>query len=88
MKDKRWNIEVFIDEHDGFTRAEVRLINTDQTGLRGVGTARRHPRDVEIPEIGDELAVSRALSDLAHRLLDATIDDIEAVTGRPAHVTS
>ncbi len=29
-------------------------------------------------EIGDELAAGRALSDLAHRLLDVAADDIEA----------
>lgn len=32
MKDKRWNVEVYIDEHDGFTRVEARLINPDRPG--------------------------------------------------------
>jgi len=41
-----------------------------------------------VPEIGDELAAARALSDLAHRLLDVTIADIEAITGTPAHLQS
>ena len=39
-----------------------------------------------MPEIGDELAVARALSDLAHLLIDATVNDIEAMTHMPAHV--
>jgi hypothetical protein len=30
-----------------------------------------------VPEIGDELAAARALFDLAHRLLEATVRDIE-----------
>ena len=39
-----------------------------------------------MPEIGDELAVARALTDLAHQLIDATVSDIESMTHRPAHV--
>jgi len=37
-----------------------------------------------VPEIGDELAASRALADLAHQLLDAAATDIEGVTHVPA----
>ena len=83
---KRWNVEIFIDEHDGQTRAEARLQTVDATHLVGTGTARRNPRDVEVPEIGDELAASRALSELAHQLLDAAAADIEAMTQRPVHL--
>jgi hypothetical protein len=83
---KRWNVEIFIDEHDGSTRAEARLKTADATNFVGTGTARRNPRDAEVPEIGDELAASRALSELAHQLLDAAADDIEAITQRPVHL--
>jgi hypothetical protein len=31
-----------------------------------------------VPEIGDELAAGRALSDLAHHLLDVAADDVAA----------
>ncbi|MFD7659093.1 dsRBD fold-containing protein [Actinosynnema sp. NPDC059797] len=37
------------------------------------------------PGTGDELATARALSDLAHQLLDAAPADVEDVTRRPAH---
>jgi hypothetical protein len=76
---RRWTVEIYIDEHEDErrTRAEARLINQDRLGVAGVGVARRNPVDPEVPEIGDELAVSRALSDLAHQLLDATAGDIE-----------
>ncbi|WAL68972.1 DUF1876 domain-containing protein [Amycolatopsis cynarae] len=87
MQEKQWKIEVFIDEHENRTRARARLHNPDETGLVGVGTARLNPADANVPEIGDELAVARALSDLAHRLLDATADDIEAITHEKAHLT-
>lgn len=83
---KRWNVEINIDEHNGSTRAEARLETGDTTQLTGAGTARRNPRDAEIPEIGDELAASRALSDLAHQLLDAAAADIEASTHSPVRL--
>ncbi|MBQ0881516.1 dsRBD fold-containing protein [Streptomyces sp. RT42] len=37
--------------------------------------------DRPIPEIGDELAASRALEDLAIRLHDVAADDIVMLTG-------
>jgi hypothetical protein len=83
---KHWTIEVDIDEHEARTRATARLHNRDEAGLVGVGLARLNPADVNVPEIGDELATARALSDLAHKLLDATVTDIEAVTHAPTTV--
>ena len=86
---KHWRVDIYIDEHtdDRRTRAEARLHHPDATGLIGEGVARRNPHDTEVPEIGDELAVARALSDLAHRLLDAAASDIEQITHRAAHLT-
>jgi len=81
-----WKLSLHLDEHDGKTRATVRL-HTRDTELAGIGTAYRNPRDADVPEIGDELAAARALSDLAHKLLDAAASDIEAITSRPAALT-
>lgn len=86
MQEKQWNVDIVIDEHENRTRAHARLHNPDQTGLVGVGTARLNPSDVNVPEIGDELAVSRALNELAHRLLDAAAADIEQITHQKAHL--
>jgi hypothetical protein len=86
MRKKRWHVDIFIDEHENKTRARARLHNPDETGFVGIGTARLNPSDVNVPEIGDELAVSRALSDLGHRLLDATAGDIEAIIHEKAHL--
>lgn len=83
---KQWHIEIFIDEHEERTRAKARL-HTRDTTLTGVGLARLNPADSNVPEIGDELAVARALSDLAHQLLDATAKDIESITHAPAHLS-
>lgn len=81
---KRWSVTIDIDEHDGHTRAHARLHTSDTDELVGVGLARRDPSDDDVPEIGDELAVARALSDLGARLLQTAAEDVEAVTGTPA----
>jgi hypothetical protein len=84
---KRWSVEVFIGEHDGKTRAEARLHTDDPTNLIGIGTSRLNPTDSDVPEIGDELAVARALSELAHLLLHAAVEDIAGVTQQRVELT-
>ncbi|WP_284740565.1 DUF1876 domain-containing protein [Amycolatopsis sp. RTGN1] len=86
MREKRWNIEVIIDEDEGRTRATARLHTADDTRLSGTGTARLNPVDRNVPEVGDELAVSRALSDLAHNLLECAAGDIEELTRKPVRL--
>lgn len=82
---KEWSVTVFISEHGGSTRAEARLDTGAGTRLTGTGVARLSPKDTDVPEIGDEVAASRALADLAQRLLHTAEDDAEAVRlGRPA----
>jgi hypothetical protein len=76
----RWSVDIFVNEADGETHAEARLDTRATDKLRGYGTARCNPADWDVPEIGAELAAARALSDLAHRLLDIAAADIEAVT--------
>lgn len=86
MHEKHWTVEITIDEHESRTRARARLHAAGTDNIVGVGLARLNPDDVNVPKIGDELAASRALSDLAHRLLDVTADDIENITHEPAHL--
>ena len=79
----QWVVTVFLEDHDDQTRARARLTTGGTaagSGVEGVGHARRNPRDRDVPEIGRELATARALSDLAHKLFEATVDDIAAVT--------
>ena len=83
---KCWTIVVDVDEHEGRTRAVARLDRGQSEDLVGVGLARLSPADRDVPEIGDELAAARALSELSHRLLDAAADDIEQITHEPAHL--
>jgi Domain of unknown function (DUF1876) len=81
METKSWTVTITIDEHDGHTRALARLHTRDTDLLTGVGLARLNPTDQEVPEIGDELAVGRALADLGNRLLAAAATDVSANTG-------
>ena len=83
---KQWTVTIAIDEHDGYTPAVARLLTRDTDQLTGVGLARLDPADRDVPEIGGEIAVARALSDLSHRLLQAATEDVEQSTGTPAHL--
>lgn len=85
---EQWTVTIDISEEPGRTRATARLTTRDDTRLVGTGEAHRHPRDREVPEIGAELAVARALADLQHRLFESTVFDIEQSTGARAHLTS
>jgi len=85
---KSWTVQVDIGEHDGMTRAIAQLHTGDRTSLTGTGSARLNPADPDVPEIGDELAVSRALSQLAHVLLDAAAEDMSAVLHKHVELTS
>ncbi|GAB2874648.1 DUF1876 domain-containing protein [Nocardioides pacificus] len=79
MHTRTWTVEVLIGEDEGCTHAEARLHTGSATSMSGSGLARLNPHDPDVPEIGEELAVSRALSDLAHNLLSATVDDLAAL---------
>ncbi|MEE1759266.1 DUF1876 domain-containing protein [Streptomyces sp. SP17KL33] len=81
MEAKQWTVQVYISEEGDETHARAVLATRDTSRLTGRGVARRNPIDRPIPEIGDELAASRALEDLAIRLHDVASDDIVQLTG-------
>jgi hypothetical protein len=87
MAMRQWTVDIVIDEveDERTTHADARL-RTDGEQFAARGTAYRHPNDAEVPQIGDELAAARALSELAHRLVLAAAEDIEDVTHHPAHL--
>jgi hypothetical protein len=81
MHTRKWTVEVELTEQEGTTHASARL-HTEPTArvVTGHGTAKVSPDDADVPEIGDELAASRALTDLAGQLLHVSADDISAAT--------
>jgi len=87
LAEKRWTVDIYVDEKDGHTYAEARLHTGADTHLVGIGRARLNPADRDIPEIGDELAAARALSDLGQRLLLTAAGDIEAVSQERVRLT-
>jgi hypothetical protein len=58
---------------------EARLHTADTDTVKGVGTSYLHPGDVNVPEIGDEYAVGRALADLGHKLISLATEDVESL---------
>ena len=79
---KTCHIDVLIDEHEERTRAKARL-SWAGTSLVGVGLARVDPLDEPVAKIGDELAIARALTDLANQLFALTSTDIQTSTHQP-----
>lgn len=79
-----WSVHLHLYEEDGTTRARA-VLDTGTRTLTGQGTARCNPEDVDVPEIGDELAAGRAMDHLAGQLMRVADRDLESVgAGAPA----
>ena len=83
---QQWQVKLSATEIDGVTHAEARFALTDQTTLAGHGTARLNPADRDVTAIGEEIAVARALSDLANKVLHSAASGIEEMTHERAHL--
>ena len=85
-----WNVEIFVYEDDDHTSAKATLISGTGANRRhtvtGAGRSARNPGDASVPEIGQEVAVARALRDLADRLLQAASADIADLTSADVHL--
>lgn len=71
-----WTVRISVSAEEGVTKATATLRTADGSSVTGRGTARKHPRDPEVPEIGDELAAGRALADVAGQLVRAAAEEI------------
>jgi hypothetical protein len=83
---RRWTVEILVGEEDGRTYAEAHLDDDVGNHLRGNGLARRNPADPDVPEVGDEIAAGRALTDLGRRLLRTAAVDLQEVTHQPVNL--
>lgn len=89
MEGKEWTVRISLAEAGDDTSAQAALTTGKGERVIGSGRARRSPGDPEVPEIGDELAVSRALADLAQKLAVMTNHDIsESTDGSPTPTRS
>ena len=83
---RHWTVDVYVGDDDGQTFAEAALSDDLGHQVLGTGRARRSPADLNVPGIGDEIAVGRALANLGHHLLDTAADDIETITHEPVRL--
>ena len=83
---REWNVRVSIFESGDETSANVVLIADSPEPLSARGTAHRSSHDVGVPEIGDEVAVARALRHLADKLMETAETDVSVMTGEEAHI--
>lgn len=82
---KSWRVDLDVFESGGETTAHAVLV-AEVPGIESRGSAHRLPGHPDVPEIGDEVAVARALQRLADRLLGVASDDLTGVEGRPVHL--
>lgn len=78
---REWSVRLSIFEGDADTSVEAILETDTGARLAGEGRSHRSEGDESVPEIGDEVAVARALRNLADALLDTATSDIERSTG-------
>jgi len=83
---REWQVRVSIFESGEDTNANVVLLTEAPTHLTARGQSHRGTGDTFVPEIGDEVAVARALRHLADQLLETAAQDVEAVTGQRPHI--
>jgi hypothetical protein len=80
---RSWTVTVELFEEGQDTNAHAVLGTESPQHLDAHGVAHRRSADHDVPEIGDEIAVARALRHLADGLLGAAAHDIEVLEGRP-----
>ena len=83
---KRWRVDIYLYEGEHSTSAQAVLHSDVPSGVKSLGVARRRPDEPDVPEIGDEVAVARALSRLADLLRQAAEGDLGEMTGRSISV--
>ncbi len=76
---KDWKLQIHLFEQGPVTSAHV-VLDTGDNVLEKRAEAHRNPHDASVPEIGDELAVGRALMSLAQELLNTAVEDVEGMT--------
>lgn len=82
---RSWRVDIDLFEAGDDTTAHAVLVAEAPRRLDARGEAHRNPADTSVPEIGDEVAVARALRRLSDRLLSVASSDLTGVEGR--HVT-
>jgi hypothetical protein len=80
-----WTVAITFHEDENTTRADA-ILTGGGFEVEGYGRSRRNPTDPDVPMIGEEVAAARALSDVAHHLLDRAAHTIESWEGHPVEL--
>lgn len=86
VRPREWQVRVSLLEAGDDTSASVVLVADSPDRLSASGSSHRSAGDTASRQIGDEVAVARALRHLADQLIKNAERDIEKVTGEEAHV--
>jgi hypothetical protein len=84
---KKWSVDIYLYEDENATAANAVLRSDVPVPLDVRGEARRSPVDPNMPKVGDEVAVARALRRLADRLLEMASKDLTDAEGRPVSLS-
>ena len=84
---RSWRVEIDLFETGDDTTAHAVLVADAARHLDAKGGAHLRLGDPAVPEIGDEVAVARALRQLSDRLLGAASDDLAGIAGHPVTVS-
>lgn len=77
---KQWHVDISLIESGDDTSATAVLFSESPEKVSARGTSHRSPEDKPVAEIGDEVAVARALHDLGGQLLAVASADITEAT--------
>jgi hypothetical protein len=76
---KHISIEIGIDEDDTITLVHA-VLDLRGDHFTATGRARRNPIDTNVPVIGEELALARALGSLEDQIIDAAYAKIDGIS--------
>jgi hypothetical protein len=83
---KKWHVDLFIYEADDSTSVRAVLHADSSVQKEAYGRSIRTPRDLAVPEVGDEVAAAAALYNLADVLRQTAAEDISEIEHGPVRL--
>ncbi|MEU3570650.1 dsRBD fold-containing protein [Kitasatospora sp. NPDC036755] len=82
----QWDVELSFEEDGVHTACEARLTGARAPGLSARGESTKSADDRPLARIGEEVAASRALEELAHKLRTQATGEIDDEGHRPGYL--
>jgi hypothetical protein len=83
---KTWHVELFIYENDDSTSVRAVLHADSPEHKEAFGRTIKGPRELAVPEVGDEIAAAGALYNLADVLRQTAAEDISRIENGPVRL--